>query len=265
MVYKYLPSVSLCVIWRSPGFSVRGRGADLQMTLLRRVAILSLFLIAAASHVWAQTGSTIIQNGKSMAYDGYTFTISNCAYGVNTTTLTGSCTGNSTIDLVGMNQSRGGFTLQVQNAAGTGSAALSETSTAKQSYLSFTVTVSGAGPQISGATLTGTGVVTNCASSCSSTVTTSIAAMGSTMNDPWVAASGSKSYNTSTSFAPMSLNTVAFNENLDLNSAGVVSGATLSLTSVALRMTRAPEPASIAILLCGVGGLTLARRRRRRG
>ena len=57
------------------------------MTLLRRVAILSLFLIAAASHVWAQTGSTIIQNGKSMAYDGYTFTISNCAYGVNTTTL----------------------------------------------------------------------------------------------------------------------------------------------------------------------------------
>lgn len=69
---------------------------------------------------------------------------------------------------------------------------------------------------------------------------------------------------TSTTNFSLTKGTLSFNVALNLNTFGASALDTLKLNNVKLLFTPAPEPASIGILLVGVGGLASLRHRRKR-
>jgi hypothetical protein len=252
------------------------------MTVLRRLAVLGLFLFAAIPQGRAQITSPIAlennaDSSQTLSVYGLTFSISGCSYGTGVASGSsgGSCVGNG-LELEGVQTGRDTITVEAVSSTA-GSAALSQALDGTESYLNFTVNVtpsgSYVGTQASGALLTAIGVnsynTTGCGG-CSASFTTQATSSSFTTSpltpaSPWAneySSTATQMYSSDPDSLTSPLNTFSFGENILLSTSGAQSGATLKLNTLALKFYTTPEPASIAMLLFGLGGLAMVRRRR---
>jgi hypothetical protein len=243
----------------------------LKLNLFRWLAACGIILIATIHQGHAQSVS--LNNGGSLSLYGLTFAISGC-------TLTGSSCSASGLDLQGVAAGRGNIEFQIVNSAGSSSAALSRALTGTGSgsgstTLLFTITVSPTPGQpttlVTSAALIDTGTrYYTCASGhsgCSATATASLQVAGSTLLSQSLTANQSALQSqTSSIYTTTGINAFSFVENVTLNTStasNYSAGGTLRLNTVAVKFHTAPEPASIGIMLCALGGLAAARWRRR--
>jgi hypothetical protein len=251
---------------------------NLHMTLFRRLAMLGLFLMAAMPQAWAQIGSPIVldnysTSGKTLSLYGLTFSISSCKENGVT------CSSTDGLVLEGVSSGRGTITVEVANATA-GSAALSQTNgSSATNSLALTLTVSPTAgypgsTMVSAATLTAAGVDTySCStghSSCAASVNDTATFNGITISPGVLTADLANQAGTQTASQPSTSvtadNSFTVAESVSLrtnDSSSWYNGSTLQLNTLALKFTTTPEPASITILMLGLGGLAVARRRRR--
>jgi hypothetical protein len=236
------------------------------MKIFRWLAVFGVLLIATAHQGRAQFVS--LNNTNSLSLYGLTFAISSC-------TLTGSSCSASDLNLQGVAAGRGNIEFEVVNSAGSSSAALSRALTSGLggfTTLQFTITVSPTPGQpvtlVTSAALidTGTRNYTCASGACSATATGTLQVGGTTFLSQSLTANQSAAQTqTSSAYATPGINAFSFVENLTLNTSAVGSyntGGTLKLNTVAVEFRAAPEPASIGIMLCALGGLAVARWRR---
>jgi hypothetical protein len=232
------------------------------MFLFRPLAILSLLLIGGASSAWAS--EVAFGNGASLSLYGFTFAVSSCSLEISGTSES-SCSGHN-LELESVSTGRDTITIELAPTAG--SYALQSTNGAMTS-LSYTLTATqqtGA-TQFSAATLATTG--SNAYScpfhqSCSTTYSGAVSSSGT--NFLTVALAQNQTSNSSSLYSQSpTVNGFAVQENVTLDGNNLANGSTLALSTLAMTMHTTPEPASVAILLVGLGSLAVARRRRRRG
>lgn len=238
-------------------------------------------LAVAAPNAWSQTvltpgHSVTLANGTVDVF-GFGVTISNCT----------SCGGDS-LEL--LSSATGTIDLEVVNTANPGtSAILSTTSTATLTYTLAFAPLAGSNATVTAVTQTATGQ-DNCSGSqsghkaCSGTASamfaglaTGVAATPATLTDTLTPTTGTGTVTvsptpmSSTTFmqgGPMGtavgVNTFTVGETLSL-SHNMQTVSDLAFDALTLKLNTAPEPASIAIFFVGLGGVAIARRRRRRG
>jgi hypothetical protein len=237
------------------------------MKLFRWLAVFGIILIATTHEGRAQSVS--LNNGGSLSLYGLTFAISGC-------TLTGSSCSASGLSLQGVAAGRGNIEFQVANSAGSSSAALSRGtgSGSGLTTLLFTITVSPTPGQpttlVTSAALIDTGTRHyTCASGhsgCSATATASLQVGGNTLLSQSLTANQfALQTQTSPIYTTTGINAFSFVENVTLNTSTAddyTAGGTLRLNTIAVEFRTAPEPASIGIMLCALGGLAAARWRR---
>jgi hypothetical protein len=230
------------------------------MFLFRPLAILSVLLIGGGSSAWAS--GVAFGNNASLSLYGFTFQVSGCSLEISGTSES-SCSGHN-LELESVSTGRDTITIEV--APTSGSYALQSTNGALTS-LSYTLTATRqtGNTVFSAATLTTTGSNTySCQTwGCSTTVSAAVSSGGSTMLSAALAQNQTTNSSTYTLTSPVSAFSVQ--ENVTLDGSGLANGSVLALSTVAMRLNTTPEPASVAILLVGLGSLAVARRRRRRG
>jgi len=243
--------------------------------ILRCLPILGLLITALLSPAAAQSlpGPIGLTAGANFSLEGLNLKVVSCS--VTTNAINSSC-GNA--ELVAMSASRGAISFLLVGDNGTvggpQSAALTGAKNTNTS-LSLVLAVSQAGSSkvvndISASTV-GTFDLGSCSgSSCS---TAPVATGAATVN---VATGGTPLLDTLTqntsqqtqASGPMTLNppTGSFNltETLTLN-VGNFNINTFNIFSQLITFHTAPEPATLSIMLLGLGGLAIARRRRRAG
>jgi hypothetical protein len=247
------------------------------MTLFPRLAILGLALIGTIPGARAQQAIGLV-SGDSFNLYGLNVDVSGCTIGLNGATAT-ACTATNKLELLQVASPTNTITYEVIGYTGaspgsTTSAALSATSGTSQLNLTLLVTPNASygtnTTRVTGATLTsvgeaafthstsGTSAHASAAFSAGTTATTLTAALAPQVR------SGTPTVQTVSngpnSFSPTSAS-FTITENLELDPNGQ-SVNLLSLHSVALKFTTTPEPASIAMLVAGLAGIALVRRRR---
>jgi hypothetical protein len=229
------------------------------MFLFRPLAILSLLLIGGTSSAWAS--EVAFGNNASLALYGFTFQVSNCSLEISGTSES-SCSGHN-LELESVSTGRDTITVEV--APTSGSYALQSTNGAMTS-LSYTLTATQqtGNTQFSAATLSTTGSNTyTCKSGgCSTTYSGAVSSSGTNFLTVALAQNATQNSSNYSLGSPVNGFSVQQNVTLDGNN---LNGSTLALSTLALTLHTTPEPASIAILLVGLGSLAVARRRRRRG
>jgi len=231
------------------------------MFLFRPLAILSLLLIGGASSAWAS--EVAFGNSASLSLYGFTFAVSSCSLEISGTSES-SCSGHN-LELESVSTGRDTITIELAPAAG--SYALQSTNGAMTS-LSYTLTATqqtGA-TQFSAAMLatTGSNAYTCKSGGCSTTYSGAVSSSGT--NFLTVALAQNQTTNSSSLYSQSpSVNGFVVQENVTLDGNNLANGSTLALSTLAMTMHTTPEPASVAILLVGLGSLAVARRRRRRG
>ncbi len=249
------------------------------MTLFPRLAIVGLALIAAIPGARAQQSIGLVA-GNSFNLYGLNIDVSGCTIGLNGAAAT-ACSATNKLELLQVASPTNTITFEVIGYTGaapgsTTSAALTDTSSSGTSVLNLTLLVTPNASyhtnttRVTGASLTSVGSAAFNRNDSGTTAQASAAfsagASATTLTDaltPQVTrgtpsvqtvANGPNGFVTnSASF------TITENLELDPNGHGI---NLLSLNSVALRFTTTPEPASIAVLLAGLAGIGLVRRRR---
>lgn len=247
------------------------------MTLFPRIAILGLALIAAMPGARAQQAIGLVPGDLFNLY-GLNVDVSGCSIGLNGASAT-TCVASNKLELLQVASPTNSITFEVVGYTGaspgsTTSAALSATSGLSQLNLTLVVTPNASygtnTTRVTGATLTAVGDDAFEHSSSGATAQASAAfSAGTTAAKLTSALSPQVTTHTPSlrtasdgpnSFSPTSA-WYTITENLELNPNGNTVNL-LSLNSVALKFTTTPEPASVAMLLAGVAGIALVRRRR---
>src|ERR1019366_2659363 len=237
------------------------------MTSFRYLAMLAVFLTTGLSGAWAQLPS-ISMRGGSFSIDGLKLTVSGCTITGGSYTSS-SCAGD---ELVATSGNRGGITFQIQNYGGTASAALDDTSSHHTVTMAYTIVVAdnSSSKVVIGATETLIGEnnisVGTCLRSCSTPGATGSSLFSVTASpNPLVdtlAVLGTNPQTAPVNSSTLNSNSFTLSETLSLNAGGFTNGG-LKINTLALHFTTTPEPASITIMALGLGGLAVARRRRR--
>jgi hypothetical protein len=229
-----------------------------------RVVAMGLFSITAGNSAWAQvTAPVALANGNSVSAYGLTATIQNFICPALST-----CSG----DLLQVVASgRGTITFEIVNSS-PGSAIFKTTSAAAVTMsldLVFTPNTSylPLGEKVSAAVLTTTGVNATTATGKSQTVSASAAfgagTVATTLLDNLVVGTSSSPQtitSAANSFSPTS-NSFTVSESLNLHANNGFSQA-LSLNLLALKLSTVPEPTTATIVMAGLAGLAIVRRRR---
>jgi hypothetical protein len=247
------------------------------MILFPRFAILGLALVAGISGARAQQAIGLVAGDAFNLY-GLNVDVSGCSIGLNGATAT-ACTATNKLELLQVVSPTNTITFDVVGYSGaspgsTTSAALTASSGTSQLNLTLLVTPDASyhtsTTRVTGATLTavgddafdrstgGTSAQASAAFSAGTTATQLTAALTPqvTMGTPTLQTVP----NGPSSLSPNSAS-FTITENLELNPNNH-SVNLLSLNSVALKFTTTPEPASIALLLAGLAGIAVVRRRR---
>jgi hypothetical protein len=247
------------------------------MTLFPRLAILGLALIAAIPGARAQQSIGRVA-GNSFNLYGLNVDVSGCTIGLNGNSAS-ACTATNKLELLQVASPTNTLTFEVIGYTGalpgsSTSAALSATSGLSQLNLTLLVTPNASyhsnTTRVTGATMTSVGDDAFRFNSNGTTAKASAAFSAGTTAAPLTAAltpqvtTGTPTLRTVSngpdSFSPAAAS-FTITENLLLDPHGNTVNL-LRLNSVALRFTTTPEPASVAVLLAGLAGIALVRRRR---
>jgi hypothetical protein len=201
--------------------------------------------LAVAGPVRAQTVlSPVSVTSANFIYGNLSFAITSCSF-----TLMGaatSCGSDSTV-IETVSNGRGGTEIEVVPTPGSYAQTAGQTNTT----LSFNVTVSDLSAS------RGISSITNILTATAGSPTDN-SLISAALTGPGSAVSNAGTLTTSTSFA-LTHNPVNFNVSINLASSGAHS--TLTFSNVKFLFQPAPEPASIAVFMTGLGGLAAVRRR----
>ncbi len=220
---------------------------------LIRCAVLSLLITVASSSAWAQTYYQLNQAG-SITFGNTTFTLGSCGYQLNN----GASTNCNNDDIeISVTTARHSITINYVNSVSPGSPLLSQATSNGCTCIQFELTVANAGG-LSSASVSSTGY-----------------GKAGTSLDDWVETYGSgtklaqaqistNGYQTVSSTWTTTGNPTSLNLELGLGVNAAYQAGVVSLTGGSVSFATAPEPATITLLLTGIGGLAVARSRRRR-
>jgi hypothetical protein len=227
-----------------------------QLSIARKQTIFAVSfcaLICGAGHARAQTVllGTINNTTANFTYGNLSFSVSGCGF-----TLMGastSCSSDNT-EIEAVSKGRGGTEIEIVSTVGS----YAQSAGMGNTNLDFKLTVSdltGSKGLSSISNILSAGVNTSADNSLVSSVLGSFNVAAS----PGSAVSNAGTLTTSTSFA-LTPNPVSFNVAINIDSSAAHPGDTLTFNDVNLLFLPAPEPASIALFMTGLGGLAAARR-----
>jgi hypothetical protein len=227
-----------------------------KLSAARRCAIVAVSVcavISGAGQARAQTVllGTINNTTANFTYGNLSFSISGCSFiqmGAST-----PCSGDNT-EIEAVSKGRGGTEIEIVSTMGS----YAQSAGTGNNNLDFKLTVSD---------LTGSKGLSSISNILSAAVNNSadnslVSSVLSSFNvaaSPGSATSNAGTLTTSTSFA-LTLNPVSFNVAINMDSSAAHSGDTLTFNNAKLLFLPAPEPASIALFMTGLGGLAAARR-----
>jgi hypothetical protein len=177
----------------------------------------------------------------------------------------GACGSGDLVDVIAVSNGRGGTEIELASSTAGQSSIISSAPGAPDKTLSFTLSVADktGSKGLSSITdiLTASSTATH--GQDNSLISSTLSSFNgvTNLNSPSVS-SEIGSLSSSDTFT-LTKNPVALNVSINFNSASAVG--TLTLSNIKLLLNPAPEPASIALFLTGVAGLTAMRRRGKRG
>jgi hypothetical protein len=224
---------------------------------LGRWAAFIVTLCAAINFPGQLRAQTVLLNPiadttRNFTYGNLSFAISACNF-----TLMGastSCSSDS-IEMETVSTGRGGTEIEIVSPTGS----YAQSAGAPITSLSFKMTIS----DLTGSR--GLSSVTNILSatvnnSADNLLVSSVLSGFNVATSPGSAISNLGTFTTSASFA-LTPSPVSFNVAIEMDTSGARSGDVLTFNNVKLLFQPAPEPASIAVFLTGLGGLAAVRRR----
>lgn len=230
----------------------------IHLTLARGIVLLAVSLIAAAPGAWAQQ-SLLLGTGSVLTLNGLTLTVTGCT--VNNV----ACAASNNIELLGVPSGRGTVTVDViGNGGGPIFSIANGTTGTVDDVLALSYSVATNAP--SSAKITSAALSLN-ASTTGNWSTSSYTSWSQTdSRGPSPASlnlnSGSGGLATSSWSPSPSGSTFTVSDTITLQRTYGTNAGTVTLASAVQKFIATPEPASIAVVLMGLGGLVFARRRR---
>jgi hypothetical protein len=255
------------------------------MKLLQRLIILTSLLIAATTH-GASAVSLLNSGGTSLDVFGLRFSITGCQVAVNAASAaTHACASGDNLQLVAVSTGRGTITVEIIGTGTPASAALTETTTGSNAQSNLIVGLSVAlnpsygtkTTKVTSAQLITNGIekFTKCAGTgCSPDQAIASAALSGSgapvslltanlaLQDKNTAQTTQTVSSAVGNFTGAGSSAFTITETLNLTNTSDGLGG-LRFNYAMLTLHTAPEPASIGIMLLGLGGLAAVRRRRR--